>query len=430
MEDIRVSVVYKKNTDAILQKGLSSIYKSIYCIKKSLLIYKQASKKSSKLNSANKSEIVDVCEKYKYLHIFPSELKFSSRVIKLLQDPDNELFASEHLFVVYSRSIYEELKKIDRYGSVVLYESENEPLPVYEIIDKYADSCDWIFLHSIGDVGKVHKIKHKYYKKIIWRTWGLDTELTKSSKKVYKYIIKCILDFLHNRFVMRPFASSIQAIGIANIIDEVALKRKGLKNKLFHLPYVTEESFDSFNNIEKNIIKDNCLNVCVGHSAYNNDRHFEIIDLLEKFKKENMKVYFMLSYGKEEIKKRVSEYAKQKLGEDKTVIVDKFISLDEYKELLSKMNIAILAGKTSYAIGNINIFLRKGKTLYLAEKSVLDETFNIKKIQHHCIEEIRNMDYSEFATLYENVNGNLSSVKSYKEALNNWSKCLKQLSSL
>ncbi len=363
--------------------------------------------------------------KSKYLHVFPSELKFSVTLIQSIQDPDNELYPLNHTFVTYSKATYDKLKEVDKMDKVILYNAEEGTYPIYDIINKWGDNYDWIFLHSIGRYQDLYKIKRKYYKKIIWRTWGHDTGYDLSQGRPYKKAIK----YLYNRLVIGGFVRNIRAIGVANFVDIVAFERKGYKNEFRELAYLNRANYETVKRNEPNIIKENCLNISIGHSAYDNENHFQIIDLLEKFKSENIKVYLMLSYGDQNLKKHVIKYAREKLGEDKIVIVDEFMPFADYYALICKMNIAFLAGRDSYALGNVSILLKEGKTIYLSQDGVLHAAFKAKNIPHRCVEELKNINFKEFSTLCEDVRNNLSNARTFNYALCLWRDLLEELDS-
>ncbi len=359
----------------------------------------------------------------KYLHVFnhESKAKFSGSLIREIQNPENGFNSDEHYFVTYSAEVYDILKA---YKNVMYYKADNTVFALAEIINKYADDYDWIFLHGINNMRTILKIKRKYLSKIIWRTWGHD-----SAAPYVRTGFKRFAAMLYYKTFFKAFVKSIRAVGIANIVDKIAINRLFKINNIdfFPLAYffdnkLTHEDTGDINSID--LSPDN-LNILIGHSAHSNDRHIEITDKLVKFKNENIKCIFPIAYGAE--KEKIKSYALKKLGEDKVIFLEEFMPKDEYINLIEKIDIGILAGTISYALGNVTALLNAGKTVYLAKEGVIAEAFKIRQIPHRSIDEIEKMSFEEFSMSLNGVENRISVSKSFEESAKIWKQCLSEL---
>ncbi len=366
----------------------------------------------------------------KYLHVFYTEtkVKFAPALINKIQSEKEYFNSDDHFFVTYSKDEYEVLKK---YANVEFFEVQNNKTATVEIVNALADSYEWVFLHGLSDMVSITKIKKRHLKKIVWRTWGHDMGLDCNSGSPIKRLAKKAF----NKTLFKSFVNSIRGIGIAGITDKVSLEMeisKNYKGELFRLTYlssVTSAPADSTQavNMEKYGLSANDLNVMIGHSAYHHDCHFEMIDKLKRFKNENIKFIFPISYGSNEDKPKIERYAIEQLGAEKVLILNSFIPAHEYNKILDHVDIAIFAGRRSYALGNIGILLDKGKTLYLRKKGILAAALKELGSPYNYIENIQNMTFEEFSTLIPNVKESRSKTPSNETYLNYWKECLASL---
>ena len=103
----------------------------------------------------------------------------------------------------------------------------------------------------------------------------------------------------------------------------------------------------------------------LGHSGIQNDNHISILKELKKFEDKKLHINLVLSYGDDIYVASVIDYVKKTWREDKVTINTKKMSAQDYYSFLKSMDIAILDGKKSYALGNIEALLFFKKTIYL-----------------------------------------------------------------
>lgn len=102
----------------------------------------------------------------------------------------------------------------------------------------------------------------------------------------------------------------------------------------------------------------------VGNSADPTNNHIEILEKLEKFKNEDIKLFVPLSYGDKKWADIVIKYGKEKF-KDKFIPILDFMKYDDYLDFISKIDIAIFAHNRQQAVGNITSLLSMNKTVYL-----------------------------------------------------------------
>lgn len=308
----------------------------------------------------------------KFIHLLgANDVKFFQRLIRLINNSNNGFDTSQHLFVTPFERVYNELKD---YGNIELIKSEKKVLTA-DIVNDCAQRCEWLFVHHMCKPLEVLKIKKKNRKKILWRTWGDDAGYLYDNGSIIKVIIKFIINCI-SKNAYRDF----YAVGIANSVDIIDITKKFGKMKTYRMPYGNENTYDILTQIIKEDAENNQYKkILIGHSGYQNDNHLDIIDKLTAYKNENVKFYFLLSYGDENYVAKVKNYANMCLGE-KAVFVENFMPYEEYARFLNSMDVAILAGKNSYALGNIALLLFFGKKLYINEKGIIAKAFSHAKV--------------------------------------------------
>lgn len=327
-------------------------------------------------------------QKVKYIHLlWRDELKFNEKIVKLINENLNSFDKNSHLFVTPHRKVYIALKEFDN----VILDNRKKNLFNY-----YADSCDFLISHSLKSIFDILFIKNKNCKKVLLRYWG--GSLT-GFKNIEDFsLLNIIKRILNDKFINK--VKKFGCIGIANIVDEIDLRKTYKEIPLYIMPYVPVETYKYIVRCKNNYCKHSQLNVMIGHRGKKEGNHLEMIKLLEKYNKNNIKIYIPLSYGdKEYIKFLKSEIINKK--NKNLIIIENFMETEDYIQFLNKMDICIFDGINSYALGNISILLSLGKTICLNDKSILKEAFDLEKIPYKRINDIDRMDYKEFSTLLE-----------------------------
>lgn len=325
--------------------------------------------------------------KAKYIHlIYHNEPKFSSRVIKFINDSSTRINAKEHLFVVPYKEVYEVVKE---YENVIL------DMEDVFLVNKYAPLCNWIICHGIDRVWNLYKIKNKYLKKVIYRYWGGGFGFSYKKGKPIENLLKLFLNMKEYR-IFNKFA----AIGIAKNVDIMNMRGKIKHNRFYYMPYtdlssegilekVREESYDS----------DGIINVALYHRGTEDGNHVEILKKLSRFG-DKIRIYVPLSYGNDKYINKVKNYIAENCG-DNVIVVDNFMEYEEYAGLINRMDIGIFDCTTSTALGNVAVYLFFKKKMYLNRNGIIKKAFDDENIPYSIVDELDTIPFEEFGKMPE-----------------------------
>lgn len=324
---------------------------------------------------------------YRYIHIFwHDDLKFSTRIVKMLNEESNSFQIEDHLMVTPYADVYEALKG---YKNVMLFKTDTPGSA--DIVNKLGPYADWIFINCLTDWKNTLKIKKKYQSKIIWRTWGHELRFADKDGKIFTNLIKKMV-----RYLLRQEIRRFHAVGISNIVDQMDIEDRFGDVKTVRYPYPIRNSGNGDVKQEipyKDVSEPYC--VLVGHSGHQVDNHIEVLKSLEKFHEENICIYLIFSYGNKEYMEEIRRYVRD-YWKDKFVIVDHFLAYSDYIKLCHKMDAVVLDGLQSYALGNLILFLDLKKKIFLNRRGLLHKALEHEKIPHFCTDEISRMTFEEF----------------------------------
>ncbi len=328
-----------------------------------------------------------ISEKFKYIHVlWHNDLKFYPELIKMFYEVENGFNYNDHLFVTPHMPIYETLRS---YGNIKYIKGN------IRTINELLTKCQWMFFHSMPEPRIACKIKLKYQKKIIWRTWGHDVCSYKMVKgEFFKNVGKMLFHELWKLEVKR-----FRAVGVANDIDVMDIHDKFGNVPTVILGYASQ-AYSIVNTIltDSNCNNtDNSCNVLIGHSGNPENNHIEILKKLERFKAFPIKVFLILSYGNKEHIEKVKTYVKSNWIE-KAIIIEDFLDYENYVKLLKNIDVAIFSSNRSYALGCISILLSLKKKLFLNSQGIIHRAFENKGVKHECIDSISSMSFQEFSS--------------------------------
>jgi hypothetical protein len=234
-------------------------------------------------------------------------------------------------------------------------------------------------------------ISRKIAKKIIWRTWGGDIPSNTSNNPIKNLCKKLVMRI--SKFKIQSFI----AVGCANVVDIYNVTQNyGITNtKIF--PYFSSGDTILQPSFRTHDSSRNVRNILIGHSGFSINAHLEILRSLNIYFTESIKIFIPLSYGNYDyIAYLKKEIRNLDIPNDKIVIIDEFMSPEQYARLMSKMDIAIFAGNGSYALGNLTILSYIGTKLYFRRNGVIANALLSQNIQPNYLDDIKNMKYKEF----------------------------------
>ncbi|MEW9925925.1 TDP-N-acetylfucosamine:lipid II N-acetylfucosaminyltransferase [Clostridium butyricum] len=319
------------------------------------------------------------------LHIFPEE-KFTIAYINFI----NENFKIEnHQFFLYGNNdIYNENDLNCKNN--VKYINENK-----SVFLKHMYKSDKIILHSLSVPNKLLiflSFQPKILKKSIWVVWGGDLYSYRDSK-----------NNLRRKLKEQVRDNIIKNIGsIATLVKQdydLAVKWYKTNAKYLYAAYMDNEKtiqyLETIRCLNDNIKKD-YISILVGNSATETNNHIEVFKLLEKYKKQNIKIFCPLSYGNLKYAEQVIEYGKN-IFDDKFIPLTSFMDSNEYMDLLNSIDIGIFNNNRQQALGNIFSLGYLGKKLYIRDDtSMWNELNDFLKLKLSKISELKEEDFDSF----------------------------------
>ena len=358
-------------------------------------------------------------KKIKYIHIMPMASDYNSYMVELINDNADYFDPSEHLFIVKDPVVYEMVRKY------VNVRFEKDITHNAKIFKRYADMAGIIVLHenSLMSLKVLMKLPRRTLNKVVWVVWGHDLypeQLATSLKRK-----------VSNR-IRKSISKHYRAIGVGFKYDALKVRADyGEKMKILPMPYYMEDyNIAMLNKAEWKKRDDKNLRVMIGHSAFEFLNHIEILDKLEKFKKENIKICLVLAYGRKPYSDKVKEYAIKKYGKDKVEIIDERMSKEEYMRYLSSIDICVLDYKHQAALGNLYILLYYGKKVFLNRNGMIKTAMDLENIETYNVDEIESMSFGDFSARVKRPKNGINFASFYfdkKNYLEMWQDTFKYL---
>lgn len=323
----------------------------------------------------------------KYLH-FIKDRKFAQDYINFINDYfDN----NEHYFLVlgHDKDLYN-LK----YEENVQFISRKQTITILPKIYKKVQEAEKIYIHCLTEFEDILCfIWPSMRKKVNWVMWGGDLWFYKYRERGLKfYIIERI-----RRIIIKNFK---QISYLASNDFELAKKWYYTKAKPVYAIYPSLSLLDFQNN---DLIKSKSLNILIGNSAIESNNHFDAFNKLKHLKDENINVFCPLSYGDSEYRQKVIDEGK-KIFDNKFNPIIEFMSVDEYYNFLSKIDVGIFAFDRQQGLNNIRFLVLTEKQIYLKKETSVWEDFDriydiqlsdYSKLENVTFEELKYPDYKK-----------------------------------
>ena len=146
--------------------------------------------------------------------------------------------------------------------------------------------------------------------------------------------------------------------------------------------------------------------ILLGNSSTKENQHIPALQLISRFKNENIRIICPLSYGDMNYKKKVIEFGKQEFG-DKFQPVENYMSKDEYIALLNHADMAVFNNNRQQALGNIWIMLRLGKKVFIRDDTAMWEHFRNLGVTVHSVGEWKEQSLQQLVSArQEEISGN------------------------
>lgn len=315
------------------------------------------------------------------IHIFPKE-KFTIPYINFI----NERFDfNNHKFILYGKS--------DAFDETLIKIKDNvKELNSLNNINKELRESKMIIFHSLIMTNKFlmylllkFKLGYKLLKKCNWIIWGGDLYYFIDKKKSPSYLLR--------KIIIKKFGYITSLVNEDYRVAKEVFEVNGIHKKAIYINPLDKKALDKFKGANYNT---NIINIQIGNSAFMSNNHKEVIDILEKYKDENIKIFVPLSYGDEKAALDIAEYGKQKFGEKFVPLLD-FMSPDEYSQYLSRIDIAIFNNDRQQALGNIFALSYLQCKIYMRNDTTMWKDLTIEEgYRFNTIEDLKNSDFKNF----------------------------------
>lgn len=181
----------------------------------------------------------------------------------------------------------------------------------------------------------------------------------------------------------------------------------GSKARFFYSPMYLSNTIN-VQDFPNNKEKSGTCKILVGNSTSPTNRHQEIFKMLLAYKDQNIKIYSPLSYGKfQDYKNEIIQLGEKMFG-DKFIPVTNFMTIEEYRNFLNEMDIAIFNHKRQEAMGVTTSLLAMGKTVYMYPNTTSFNSLIARGIKVFDIQLVRNELFSQ-----RNISGNRKLIDQY-----------------
>ncbi|TCD46992.1 TDP-N-acetylfucosamine:lipid II N-acetylfucosaminyltransferase [Chlorobium sp. N1] len=277
--------------------------------------------------------------------------KFINPFIEFLRDHFDDF--DRHMFYLWGdRSQYPVEKRDDvRFG-----EDLNNKLLAYGDLLLKMYRADKIILHGLWNINVVKILAFNPWllRKCYWVIWGGDLYSFKLAERDKAW---------ERREVFRRFVIKRMGHLVTYIEGDVELARKwyGARGKSHEcLMYLS----NVFNGLDVPPKKSATINIQIGNSADPSNEHFEMLEILEKYRDEDIRIYAPLSYGPKDHAYKVKTRGKEIFGEKFVALLD-FMPYEEYLRFLGEIDIAVFNHRRQQAMGNTITLLGLGKKVYM-----------------------------------------------------------------
>lgn len=261
---------------------------------------------------------------------------------------DQNFGREEHHYVFITSQKYE-------YGLTPEHKAEflHTDDDIFITLLDYMKMAKKIILHGLwrDKVDILLYFNQKLLKKCYWIMWGGDFYFPETKNKIRYEVIKN----------MGWYVSSTKN-DIFYIQEKYNIKVINVFFSQFYPSCISD--FEITLHQKKN----STIKILVGNSATNTNRHTEIFDILSFYKEKNIEVIVPLNYGNNNYKQEILEIGNLAFGNKFKPIVD-FMDFDDYKKLLSSIDIGIFNNNRQQAGANIKLLAGYGKKLYISKEN-------------------------------------------------------------
>jgi hypothetical protein len=273
---------------------------------------------------------IPALKKCKYVHIMHND-KFIAPFVDFMNrnfNPDEHLFLCMHTCPQFPFPTGKNVVKIRDLRGIKLNRAN-----IKQVI------CHSLFIPGLVDYLYQHQdiLTHKAY----WCIWGGD---------LYNAPRDAVNDFVRKNFYAY--------IGLMD--REYALNKYGMRDNFYGANYIFPTLFGNDDVVIQK--SEHPIRIQVNNSA--DDSTLEMLDILSKFRDQDIEIYTILSYGKMEYRDQIIARGTELFG-DKFHYLDKYLEPDEYKEFVKQNHILILNQNRQQGVGNTILNIQYGNKVFI-----------------------------------------------------------------
>lgn len=304
------------------------------------------------------------------IHIIENE-KFTPLFLEML---NNYFPKNSNMVYIHHANNYDFVK--NKYPFVKIIDSFNEV-----DLSLAAQPLDKIFIHAFYDrdlLKFLFENRHCIdFNKVVFIAWGADiyNSIFRLKKKVIG--VRDIFSRLKVRFYEKIKKILMRKVRLymtfacddINIINGF-YGANGFQFDCLYPSTVNLEDLNKIKKTRKDTIKDTIkgthrsIMILLGNSASDTNQHIQMLDILAKYKNENLSIICPLSYGDKEYAVKIKNYGLKLFG-DKFIPLMEYMSPVEYANILGKVDIAVFNHNRQQATGNIEILAYLGKKIFI-----------------------------------------------------------------
>lgn len=302
-----------------------------------------------------------IIKKYKYVHIMFND-KFNKPFVDFLNSSFNK---NEHIVLckrIFKNQPFPQDDNVIEFSSLFCIKfSKNEKVICHSLFDD--ELVNYLYRHK--DV-----LRNKAY----WMIWGGDLYDAVRDKK--------------NDFVRKNFKGYISD---TDGDCDVARLRYKSKPCVFNAGYtfpITKGMIAAAKKINHDYVQIQINNSC-------DKTTLEMLDILSRFKDEDIRIVTILSYGDLEFKSSIIDKGSTIFG-DKFTFLDKYLSPCEYTQFIAQNDVLILCQNRQQGLGNCFANLALGTKVYIKKDITTYNHFNSRNIRVFDTNEIVNIEFPDF----------------------------------
>ncbi len=299
---------------------------------------------------------------------------------------------NEHLFIInnYNKHSWDKNRTFHFTNCLKVKSFLND-----EVLN-HLKNAEVIVLHSLFARTALFLLFDNLYllKKTIWMLWGHDLYVyreagTKSNPFEIEEKRKIVIKNFAYISARKEDFELVQKIYNTNAVNVL-------------VGYGLVSDYDDLDNCNS-FSTGNTTNILLGNSSTKTNQHIDAINMLSKYKNENLAIYTPLSYGDEIYGKEVADYGISIFGKKFIPIFD-FIPTKKYNILMKSIDIGIMNHNRQQAGGNIfsllylnkKVFINKSNTIYSHALRIGMTVYDIQLIKTLSYKDFKKQDLIDY----------------------------------